>query len=92
MGVYRITTRFDLNSEAEKRAADYLKSLKHGEGNRFVVDAVLARIDGGADHTLLEQIRRVFREEVKAVPIAPVEREQPPQDDISVLDDLKLFD
>ena len=92
MGVYRITTRFDLNSEAEKRAADYLKSLKHGEGNRFVVDAVLARIDGGADHTLLEQIRRVFREGVKAVPIAPVEQEQAPQDDISVLDDLKLFD
>ena len=91
MGVYRITTRFDLNSEAEKRATDYLKSLKHGEGNRFVVDAVLARIDGGADHTLLEQIRRVFREEVKAVPIAPVEQEQAPQDDISVLDDLELF-
>ena len=92
MGVYRITTRFDLNSEAEKRAADYLKSLKHGEGNRFVVDAVLARIDGSSDQTLLEQIRRIFREEVKAVPAAPVEREQAPQDDISVLDDLKLFD
>ena len=92
MGVYRITTRFDLNSEVDKRAADYLKSLKHGEGNRFVVDAVLARIDGNADHALLEQIRRVFREEVKVVPAAPVEQEQVPQDDISVLDDLKLFD
>ena len=92
MGVYRITTRFDLSNEAEKRAADYLKSLKHGEGNRFVVDAVLARIDRGTDHMLLEQIRRVFREEVKAVPAAPVEQEQAPQDDISVLDDLKLFD
>ena len=91
MGVYRITTRFDLNSEAEKRAADYLKSLKHGEGNRFVVDAVLARIDGGGDHALLDQIRRIFREEVKAVPVAPLEHEQAPQDDISVLDDLKLF-
>ena len=92
MGVYRITTRFDLNSEAEKRAADYLKSLKHGEGNRFVVDAVLARIDGSSDQTLLEQIRRIFREEVKAVTTAPVEQEQAPRDDISVLDDLKLFD
>lgn len=92
MGVYRITTRFDLNNEAEKRAADYLKSLKHGEGNRFVVDAVLARIDGSSDQTLLEQIRRIFREEVKAVSAAPVEQEQAPQDDISVLDDLKLFD
>ena len=92
MGVYRITTRFDLSSEAEKRAADYLKSLKHGEGNRFVVDAVLARIDGSSDQTLLEQIRRIFREEVKAVTAAPVEQEQAPRDDISVLDDLKLFD
>ena len=99
MGVYRITTRFDLGNEAEKRAADYLKSLKHGEGNRFVVDAVLARIDGSDDTRLVEQLRRMFREEIRAIPVAaaaatpavPAEQSAEPQTDMSVLDDLKLF-
>ena len=98
MGVYRITTRFDLSNEAEKRAADYLKSLKHGEGNRFVIDAVLAQIDGD-DTKLVEQLRRMFREEIKAIPVtaaatptAPAEQSAEPQADTSVLDDLKLFD
>ncbi len=97
MGVYRITTRFDLSNEAEKRAADYLRGLKHGEGNRFVIDAVLARIDGSDDMKLLEQIRQMIREEIHAIPVAavspvPVEQSGEPQDDLSVLDDLKLFD
>lgn len=99
MGVYRITTRFDLGNEAEKRAADYLKSLKHGEGNRFVVDAVLARIDGD-DTKLVEQLRRMFREEIRAIPAAataaapaiPADQTAETQTDMSVLDDLKLFD
>ena len=97
MGVYRTSVRFDLRSEREKRAADYLKSLKRGEGNRFIVDAVLARIEGNADTRLVEQIRRMFREEIRAVsitaaPTAPVEQEPVPQADASVLDDLKMFD
>lgn len=99
MGVYRITTRFDLSNEAEKRAADYLKSLKHGEGNRFVIDAVLAQIDGD-DTRLVEQLRQMFREEIRAIavssaatiPVASVEQPTEPQADTSVLDDLKLFD
>ena len=28
--IYRITTRFDLSSAAERRAVEYLKGLKHG--------------------------------------------------------------
>ena len=97
MGIYRTSVRFDLGNEHEKRAADYLKSLKHGEGNRFIVAAVLARIDGSDDTRLVEQLRRMFREEVKtisvtAAPTAPVEQEPEQQADASVLDDLKLFD
>ena len=97
MGVYRTSVRFDLRSEREKRAADYLKSLKRGEGNRFIVDAVLARIDGSANERLLAQIRQMFREEVKTIPAAvkpaaPVEQNAEPQADMSVLDDLKMFD
>ena len=70
MGVYRTSVRFDLQNEREKRAADYLKSLKHGEGNRFIVDAVLARIDSSDDTGLVAQIRQMLREEVKLVPAA----------------------
>ena len=96
MGVYRTSVRFDLRNEREKRAADYLKRLKHGEGNRFIVDAVLARIDADNDTGLLAQIRQMFREEFKAIPAAapsaPLERADEQSLDMSVLDDLKLFD
>ena len=93
--IYRITTRFDLSSAAERRAAEYLKDLKHGEGNRFVIDAVLARIDADNDTWLLAQIRQMFREEVKllpaAAPAAPAVHADEQAIDTSVLDDLKLF-
>jgi len=96
MGVYRTSVRFDLRNEREKRAADYLKRLKHGEGNRFIVDAVLARIDADNDTGLLAQIRQMFREEVKlipaAAPAAPVVHADEQALDVSVLDDLKMFD
>ena len=96
MGVYRTSVRFDLRNEREKRAADYLKRLKHGEGNRFIVDAVLARIDADNDTGLLAQIRQMFREEVKlvpaAAPAAPAEHADEQALDVSVLDDLKMFD
>ena len=95
MGVYRTSVRFDLRNEREKRAADYLKSLKHGEGNRFIVDAVLARIDSSDDTGLLAQIRQMLREEVKlvpaAAPVTPAEHADEQALDVSVLDDLKMF-
>ena len=95
MGVYRTSVRFDLRNEREKRAADYLKSLKHGEGNRFIVDAVLARIDSSDDTGLVAQIRQMLREEVKLVPAAaPTANDEHTNEqslDVSVLDDLKLF-
>ena len=97
MGVYRTSVRFNLRNEQEKRAADYIRSLKHGEGNRFIVAAVLARIDGSDDTRLVEQLRRMFREEIKAVSIAAAstaeaEQTAEPKADTSVLDDLKMFD
>ncbi len=91
MGVYRITARLDLNDPDEKRAAEYLTGLKRGELNRFVVAAVLARLDGG-NRELLEQIRQLFREEVRALPAAAAaEQAAAPTEDLSVLDDLELF-
>ena len=99
MSVYRMTLRFNLEDAQERSAAEYLQSLKHGDCNRFVVNAVLARIKeestGMVDPTLLDSIRRIFREEVQAlpptkesiVPALPAEE----QDEQSVLDDLEMF-
>lgn len=99
MSVYRITVRFNLEDDEERSAAEYLQSLKHGDCNRFVVNAVLARIKeesaGKVDSTLLDSIRRIFREEMRTlppaqentVPVLPAEE----QNEQSVLDDLELF-
>ena len=99
MSVYRMTLRFNLEDAKERGAAEYLQKLRHGDGNRFVVSAVLARIKEDCackvDSTLLDSIRRIFREEVQAlpptkesiVPALPAEE----QDEQSVLDDLEMF-
>ena len=99
MSVYRITVRFNLEVAEERSAAKYLQSLKHGNCNRFVVSAVLAHIRdenaNAVNPTLLDSIRRIFREEVQALPptkesIVPALPAEEP-DDQSVLDDLELF-
>ena len=99
MSVYRITVRFNLEDAEERSAAKYLQSLKHGNCNRFVVSAVLAHIRdenaNAVNPTLLDSIRRIFREEVQALPptkesIVPALPAEEP-DDQSVLDDLELF-
>ncbi|MBR3077203.1 MAG: hypothetical protein IKO68_03885 [Oscillospiraceae bacterium] len=99
MSVYRMTLRFNLEDAQERGAAEYLQDLRHGDGNRFVVSAVLARIKEDCackvDSTLLDSIRRIFREEMRALPLTqentvpalPAEE----QEDQSVLDDLELF-
>ncbi len=99
MSVYRITIRFNLEDDEERSGAEYLQGLKHGDCNRFVVNAVLARIRAQsaneADPILLNSIRQIFREEMRALPLTqentvpalPAEEQQ----DQSVLDDLELF-
>ena len=99
MTVYRMTLRFNLEDALERGAAEYLQKLRHGDGNRFVVGAVLARIqaenDDPVDFILLNSIRQIFREEMRmlpptqesTVPALPAEE----QEDQSVLDDLELF-
>ena len=76
-----------------------MQGLKHGDRNRFVVGAVLSCIRAenanAVDSTLLDSIRRIFREEMQALPLTqeitvpalPAEE----QEDQSVLDDLELF-
>jgi len=93
MSVYRITTRFDLEDERQRRAAEHLKGLKRGDGNRFVVEAVLASIEADRDKAILESIRRIIREERIGFPMSPPEPvpEAKEEDDLSILDDLELF-
>ena len=72
MSVYRITVRFNLEDSEERSAAEYLQGLKHGDCNRFVVNAVLERIKKENPTTvspdLLDSIRRIFREEMRTLP------------------------
>ena len=66
MSVYRMTLRFNLEDAEERSAAESLQRLKRGDCNRFVVSAVLAHIRAenanAVDPTLLDSIRRIFRQ------------------------------
>ena len=69
---YRLNVRFDLNDEAERRAAEYLTELNNERGksrNRFIVEAVISfmeRQNSDRDFTL-DDVRQVFREELSEV-------------------------
>lgn len=98
MNVYRMTTRFDLDNEEERRAVEYLKGLKRGTANRFVVEAVLSHIEQDRDNQLLHIIRQIFREEMtsatsciasaNSVQESDMNEAAQAENDLSVLDDL----
>ena len=102
MDDYRINTRFNLKDEAERSAADYLKSLGR-KRNQFIVQAVIAKIEeNNSKDSLLESIRQIFREEVQTVSVVsqPVPsvvlvteltEEQKEKNAKNVLADLELF-
>ena len=72
---YRLNVRFNLDNEAERRAAEYLADLGKSEGksrNRFIVEAVISFIERGNnthDFTL-DDVREMFREELQEVSFA----------------------
>lgn len=102
MDDYRINTRFNLKDNAERSAAEFLKSLGR-KRNQFIVQAVLTQIEeNNSNSSLLESIRRIFREEVQAVSVVsqPVPsdnitteltQEQKAKNAKNVLADLELF-
>ena len=78
---YRLNVSFDLDDEAERRAAEYLAELNNEKGksrNRFIVEAVISFMEhqtGGRDFTL-DDVRQVFREELSEVSfVAPAPTE-----------------
>lgn len=103
MNVLRFTLRFRADLEEECRAAEYLKSLKHGDQNRFLVEAVLSVLKGDTASSP-SSIRQIVREELSAA-LSVAEIAMPAaagqganssakeqiQDDQSILDDLELF-
>jgi len=99
MSVYRFTLRFDLEDEREKKAAEALKGIKGGEKKRFVIDSILAKIENSIPLSS-EALRKILREELGALYVfsAPTLAEasqiclsEDPEDEQSILDDLKLF-
>jgi len=69
---YRLNVRFDLNNDAERRAAEYLANLNKADGksrNRVIIEAVISfmeRQNEDRDFTL-NDVRQVFREELSEV-------------------------
>ena len=103
MSKYRINVRFDLDKPMEAKAAQYLQSLDKSR-NAFMVTAVLNEMQrqSSASSFLLEDIRRVIREELQEVSFAaalPVfeqvqpelTEEQQAENEKSGLDDLEMF-
>lgn len=78
---YRLNVRFDMNDEAQRRAAEYLAELNNKKGksrNRFIVEAVISfmeRQNSDRDFSL-DDVRQVFREELSEVSfVAPAPAE-----------------
>ena len=100
MNGFRFTLRFRADNEAERHAAEYLKSLKHGEQNRYLVGAVLSALRENTAASP-ECVRQIIREELAAAlsgteftaPMQknPVAADTQMQDDLSILEDLELF-
>ena len=103
MSKYRINVRFDLDKPKEAKAAQYLQSLDKSR-NAFMVTAVLneMQLETSASSFLLEDIRRVIREELQEVSFAAASpvfeqvqpeltEEQQAENEKSVLDDLEMF-
>ena len=101
MTEYRFNIRFNLDDERDRRAAEYLCSLKRGSRNRFVIEAILAQMENGSDAATMDGIRRMIREEFQRIPlvVSPsletaqgyMTEEEQAENNRSVLSDLEDF-
>ena len=96
MSIYRMTLRFNLDDEAEYKAAEFLKQLdckKHKSKNHFVIDLITAYIDSlnkdQQEDAFIEKIRLVFREEIADISIAVPTKKEPIVMDTSLTEDEK---
>lgn len=84
MSIYRMTLRFKLEDETERKAAEFLKQLdckKHKSKNHFVIDLITAYIDSlnkdQQEDAFIEKIRLMFREEIADISIAAPTKKEP---------------
>ena len=103
--MYRFNIRFDPDDASAQQAANYLLSLRHGNRNRFVIEAILAQIPGEEHVALMEELRQIIREEIQSIPVssltvnvastataAGTAPEDQNENDKAVLEDLALFE
>ena len=81
MKPYRVSVRFYGDRDNERRAIDYLKQMPEKTINRFIVDVVIEKLQGG-DCSLsvsdLSAIREIVRAEMRCVTLAaPYEKKMP---------------
>lgn len=66
---YRFNVRFDTRNEAERQAAEFLRGMKRGSRNRFIIEAIAARMNGELDKDMLtDTLRQVIRDELQSLP------------------------
>ncbi len=82
MGDYRFNVRFDTGDEAERQAAAFLQNMKRGSRNRFVIDAIIERMN---DSSQAEVLRQIIREELSHVALAVSQPEEPSAADLTEL-------
>lgn len=66
------TVRFDMDNENDVKAFNILKSLKDGQGNQFIINAILNH-DRQTTELSIDDIRQVLREELQAVSLVKKE-------------------
>lgn len=82
MSLYRMTLRFNLENETERKAAEFLKQLnrkQYKSKNRFVIEMIIAYSESlnkeRLEDEFLEKIRLMFREEIADISVAvPAEK------------------
>ena len=81
MKPYRVSVRFYADREIERRTIDYLKQLPEKTINRFIVDAVIEKLQG-CDCSLsagdLSVIRKIVRDELRCVTLAAPPKKKSP--------------
>ncbi|MBR4766610.1 MAG: hypothetical protein IK085_07600 [Clostridia bacterium] len=104
---YRINLRMNPNKPKQKEIIDFFNERKNDDSfsrNEFIIEAILCRIHGESNNTLLDDIREVIRDEIKNISvivsndnendtadIPELTEEQLAQNEADVLDVLDMF-
>ena len=69
---YRINLRMNPNKSKQKEIIDFFNERKNDDSfsrNEFIIEAILGRIHGESNNTLLDDIREVIRDEIKNISV-----------------------